>query len=93
MKPWLRVIALVTVLVGLAWALCCERHLVQVAAAGEARQVPGMALRQGVEGESPFWPASFTEGATTDAWILKDGVLLNANSLAAGQAGLKDCKT
>jgi hypothetical protein len=89
---WLRLGCALSVAALLLWAALYERHQVGVFAAGEPRTVPGMALAVGPDAD-PWWPASFTEAATVEAFISQDGVLLNTHTLSPGQVQLKDCKT
>lgn len=89
---WRRLALALSVAALLLWAALAERHQVAVFAAGEPRAVPGMALAVGPDAD-PWWPASFTEAATVEAFISQDGVLRNTHTLSPGQVQLKDCKT
>jgi hypothetical protein len=87
----LRIAALSVVLAVLGFGLW-QRQQVASFASDERRDIPGMALRDGPEA-SPWWPASFAEAATVEAFVRRGDGLFNVYSLSSGQASLKDCKT
>lgn len=69
-----------------------QRHAIASFAGGEPRALPGMALAESPEA-TPWWPASFAEGAAVEAFVRRGDGLFNVYSLASGEASLKDCKT
>ena len=58
----------------------------------DLRTLPDMALHE-APGMAPWWPSSFTEGATADAFVLRPDGLYSRFTLSSGQASIKDCKT
>lgn len=88
--PVLRLCALLLVVAVLAYGL--RGHQVAAFTAGESRDLPGLALRE-APAASPWWPSSFVEGATVEAFIRRGDGLFNVYSLQSGEASLKDCKT
>jgi hypothetical protein len=88
----LRIIALVVVLAVLAYGLFVESHQIRGFLGKDSRSLPGMALREAPV-TAPWWPSGFCEGAAVDAFVLRDNGLYNVQTLSAGQASIKDCKT
>lgn len=87
----IRIATLCAVLAILAWGIFGERHEVRSFADATTRMVPGGSLSEG-DGQ-PWWPASMTEAAATDAFVRRDDGLYHLATLAPGRASLKDCAT
>lgn len=89
--PILRLCALLAVVAVLAYA--AGQRLAVASYAGDGpRALPGMALSEAPE-TAPWWPSSFAEGATVEAFLRRGEGLYNVYSLQSGEASLKDCKT
>lgn len=89
--PVLRLCALLSVVAVLAYA-AVQRHTIASYAGDPPRTLPGVALREAPE-ITPWWPSSFAEGATVEAFLRRGDGLYNVYSLQSGEASLKDCKT
>ena len=89
--PIIRLVIVLLVIALLAWGVQ-QRHAVTSFADTAPRTLPGMAWREAPE-TTPWWPASFAEGATVEAFVRRADGLFNVYALASGEASLKDCKT
>lgn len=87
----IRLAALCAVLAIFAWGVFGERHEVRSFADDSIQVVPGGSLSEGVG--QPWWPASMTEAAATDAFVHREDGLYHLATLAPGRASLKDCAT
>lgn len=74
----LRIALLALAVLLLLYGLAYERHEVNSLAGGDPEKVSGF---------------GFTEAATYDGLMLKDGRIYDAYGLAPGTADQKDCKT
>ncbi len=101
MKAVIRLSVLVAALAGLAYGFAWETRTIDpiveeaepAEEAAEADEVDEADAAGGADGTVVIDGLGFIEGATTDAYILRDGRLLDAYSLKPPFAQVKDCKT